>query len=328
MRALRLYAPYDLRLEEVSEPVLVDGWVLIRSLYVGVCGTDKAIYTGSYVLPRYPITLGHEVAGVVVDGPRDLIGCRVTCEINFPCCKCEMCRLGLYTHCPYRRTLGLTFDGGLADYFTAPLSSIHLIDDLNPILGVFVEPLAAVINAVKFELITRPVKVAVIGSGNLAYLTTQVLMLMGLDPVVIARRDSPKVKYFEELNAEIVYVDEVEEYVEKRTSMGLGFNLTFEATGSNEGLNLAVKITRPRGVVHVKSTPGGLAQFNQTLAVVKELKIICSRCGNFRDFEYAIKLLRSGLVKPVVTSILKLSDSSRIFERALNRCELKVVVEI
>lgn len=119
MLAARLYAPWKLLVEDVERPEPPRGWALIRSVAVGICGTDKVFFTGTYPLFKSTIVLGHEVVGVVEEGPSDLEGKLVTAEINSPCWRCYYCRSGLYTHCPHKKTLGIDFDGGLAEYFIA-----------------------------------------------------------------------------------------------------------------------------------------------------------------------------------------------------------------
>ncbi|MCI4436452.1 MAG: alcohol dehydrogenase catalytic domain-containing protein [Ignisphaera sp.] len=328
MKALRLYKAFDLRFEEVEDPRPPEGWALIKTIAVGVCGTDKAFYTGSYPLFKSPLIPGHEVVGIVVSrGP--LEGSIVVSEINFPCGKCYYCRMGLYTHCPYKKTLGIDFDGGFAEYFTAPIQALHNVDGIDPVVATEVEPLAAVLNAFEQYPPTPMSKVAVIGTGNIAYLATQVLISMGLQPIVIARRGSPKVVHFKKLNVDVVYVDEVREYVARYTPEGLGFDMVFEASGSTEGLELAINITRPRGVIHLKSTPGAPFRADMTKAVVKELRIIGTRCGTFREFRRAIEMLRSGTVKPLITTVLHGIESGlEAFKRALSREEMKVVLKM
>lgn len=327
MKALRLYAPYDLRLEDIQEPKPKHGWILAKTIAAGICGTDKAFYRGTYRIPRVPLIPGHECVGVVVEGPEDLLGKVIVPEINFACGECGFCRMGLYIHCPRRRTLGIDFDGCMAEYFTAPLNYIHEIPGDDPIKYVAVEPLAAVLNAIKQYPPIPGMKVAVLGSGNLAILTAQVLDIMGIDYVVVVRGDTPKIKYLKALDVEYVTLDEIMDYVKKRTFEGTGFDMVFETTGSNEGLELAIKITRPRGVIHLKSTPGGIASFNQTVAVVKEIRIIGSRCGSFREFRKAIELIRDGVVKPIITYMAPLDRGIDAFRRSFERDQVKVVVK-
>jgi alcohol dehydrogenase len=123
------------------------------------------------------------------------------------------------------------------------------------------------------------------------------LKASGVEPVVVARRSSRKAKYFTSLGVRVVFEDELAEYTKSETPEGLGFDVVFETSGDPSALNTAITITRPRGVVHLKSTPGELFRVDMTRAVVKELRIIGTRCGGFREFKRAIELVKSGVVK-------------------------------
>lgn len=328
MKALLLHAPYTASISAVEAPRPPPGWVLVRTLAVGICGTDKAFYTGRYPLFKKPLIPGHEVAGVVVS-PSALEGRIVVSEINFPCGECYYCRLGLYTHCPRKKTLGIDFDGGFAEYFTAPLSALHSVDGVDPVVATQIEPLAAVLNALSQCPVSPVSRVAVIGTGNLAHLTVQVLKASGVEPVVVARRSSRKAKYFTSLGVRVVFEDELAEYTKSETPEGLGFDVVFETSGDPSALNTAITITRPRGVVHLKSTPGELFRVDMTRAVVKELRIIGTRCGGFREFKRAIELVRSGVVKPLVTTVYEgIERGVEALERSIRGEDLKVVVKI
>ncbi|MEM0027850.1 MAG: alcohol dehydrogenase catalytic domain-containing protein [Ignisphaera sp.] len=328
MKALVLYGPGIAKIGDVPIPTPQGNWVLVKSVAVGVCGTDKAFYKGTYKLFKSPLIPGHEVVGVVVsDSP--LRGRLVVSEINFSCGSCYYCRSGLYTHCPYKKTLGIDFDGGFAEYFAAPQTALHIVNGLDSITATEVEPLAAVLNAFS-QYPPRPSdNIAVLGTGNLAYLATQVLLHMGLEPVVIARPDSPKTRYFVELGIRVLDTKTALSYVSEKTPEGLGFDMVFEATGDPQGLDIAIQLTRPRGVIHLKSTPGALATVNTTVAVVKEIRIIGTRCGTFKEFEKAIDLLKRGVVKPKITEVVKGIDNAvEALKKSLERHQLKVVVEI
>lgn len=326
MKAVRLYGPRDLRIEDVGDPKPPEGWALVKTEAVGICGTDKAFYSGTYPLFKKPITLGHEVAGTVVEGPEELLGRLVVSEINFPCWKCELCRSGLYTHCPYKKTLGIDFDGGMAEYFVAPATALHDATGLDPVVATLAEPLAAVLNAFAQAPPRAGDKVAVLGSGNIAHLTAQVLRESGiLEATVVVRDGSPKAKYFESLGFEVVPESKLDSYMrEKRID---GFDVVFEATGSTSALDLAIEIAKPRGLIHLKSTPGAPFQANLTKAVVKELRIVGTRCGTFREFELALRLLKTGRVKPLVTAVVDgLENAPKAMQKAFEREQVKVVV--
>ncbi|ABL89096.1 Alcohol dehydrogenase GroES domain protein [Pyrobaculum islandicum DSM 4184] len=322
MLAARLYGPRDLRVEEIPAPKPERGWALVRTLAVGICGTDKAFYRGTYRLFKTPLVPGHEAVGVAEGGELD--GRVVVSEINFACGRCEMCRAGLYTHCPYKRTLGIDFDGGMAEYFVAPLEALHPAEGLDPAAATQVEPLAAVLNALAQVPPPPGAKVAILGTGNVAYLAAQVLR--GFDPVVVARRGSAKAHLFRGLGLEVVELGELGEYMAENAP--LGFDVVFEATGDPSAINTAIEIARPRGVIHLKSTPGSPAPANLTPAVVKELRIVGTRCGTYREFRHAIKLIREGIVKPLITSVVTgIHNAREAFERALQPNEVKVVLK-
>lgn len=327
--AARLYGPRNLVVEDVEPPEPPAGWAVVRSVAVGICGTDKAFYTGTYPLFKAPLVPGHEVVGVVEEGPEELQGRLVVPEINFPCGRCYYCRIGLYTHCPHKKTLGIDFDGGLAERFVAPPQALHVVEGLDPLVATEVEPLAAVLNALEQYPLTPTARCVIIGSGNLALLTAQVLRLQGAEPLIVARPGSPKAARLAEMGFTVVSADEVREAARRSTPEGLGFDVVFEASGDPDALNLAVELARPRGVIHLKSTPGAPARVNTTLAVVKELRVVGTRCGTFREFEKAIELLRSGRVTPLITSVVEgLPRAREAFEKSLTRHEFKVVVRV
>ncbi len=326
MLAARLYGPRDLRVEEVPEPRAPRGWVLVKVDACGICGTDKAFYTGTYPLFKAPLIPGHEVIGEVVEGPEELLGKRVVLEINYACGSCIVCRSGWYTHCPRKKTLGIDFDGGMAEYVVAPSWAVHPVD-LDPLKAVFVEPLAAVLNAFTTAPPEPTSKVAVLGTGTIALLAAQVLRRIASDVVVVHRQGSPKAGIFEKLGFKAMTLQEAKRYAGENTSWRLGFDAVFEATGSPQGLEQAVALTRPRGKIYLKSTTGLPSSFNQTLAVVKELQIICTRCGRANEFREAIKLLQTGKVEVVVSSVKPLTEAKEAFEEALKREAFKVVVK-
>lgn len=329
MKALVLHGPGDLRVEEVEDPVPQGNWVRIRVKRAGICGTDKAFYKGSYKPLKTPIIPGHEVAGVVDEvGDKeyaDLVGEKVTTEINVYCGKCWYCRNSMPTHCPYRETIGISIDGGMAEYVLTRVDLLHRIDGLSWSQGAFIEPLAAVIEMVEMEPVKPLSNIAVVGIGTIGLLSIQVLKLFNPRVIVaVTRPGSPKKKLALKLGAdEVLSYEEAVEYMKKHTPEGAGFDYVVEATGSPSGLEIALNLVRPRGVVAAKSTHGAPVSFNYTLMVVKEARIIGSRCG---PFDKAIGLLREKLVKvdELVTSTYSLDKGVEAFKKSFERNQVKI----
>jgi len=211
------------------------------------------------------------------------------------------------------------------------LCSAHVADqwpqDMGHEVAFAAEPLAAVLNAFHQEPPREGWSVAVLGTGFLALLAAQVLRLRGFEPVIVARSGSRKAGVFRSMGFRVMSFEEALEAGRSETWSGLGFDMVFEATGSNEGVRLAVKLARPRGVVHLKSTPGGEASLPLTEAVVKELRLIGTRCGTFREFREALRLLGEGRVKPVVTAVYPLEEAAEAFRRSLESDAFRVIVK-
>ena len=332
MKALVLYSPNVLRLAEVPEPTLSEDQILIKVERSGICGTDKAFYKGTYVPGKIPIILGHEVSGRVVDIgksssiDKSLIGARVTTEINFYCGKCWYCRNNLPTHCPYRKTLGISIDGGFAEYVVSRYDLIHVVNDLTPTQATFVEPLAAVVEMTELAPPQHNSNIAVIGVGTIGLLALRLLSKL-YEPrflVAIARPNTPKKNIALEMGAhEVVSTEELPDIVAKNTHEGAGFDYVVEASGTPEGLQKAIEIVRPRGVIAVKSTHGILTKINVTELVVKEVSLVGSRCG---PFDKAIKLLKEKVIQvdKLVTSEFPLSRGVEAFEKSFERGEIKI----
>ena len=142
--------------------------------------------------------------------------------------------------------------------------------------------------------------------------------------VVITRPNSPKARLAKELGAdEVISIHDVMDYMKRYTPEGQGFDYVVEATGNPEALEFALSIVRPRGVIAAKSTHGVKTSFNYTMAVVKEVKIVGSRCGPFKP---AIKLLRNKLVrvKELITSTYDLDHTVEAFKKSFDRDQIKV----
>jgi threonine dehydrogenase-like Zn-dependent dehydrogenase len=103
------------------------------------------------------------------------------------------------------------------------------------------------------------------------------------------------------------------------------YDWTVDATGSSLGLHQAVKMTKPRGAVILKSTVHGLVGMDSAPVIVNEITLVGSRCGRF---EPALRLLRSGQVRvdKLITEVLPLRQARLAFRHAAQRGALKVLL--
>ncbi|MGZ4136564.1 MAG: alcohol dehydrogenase catalytic domain-containing protein [Actinomycetota bacterium] len=124
MRAVRIHEDLSLRVDDVDDPRPGPGEVLVRIHAAGVCGTDLHILDGMIKPDPYPMTLGHEAAGVVEaagEGVGLAPGTAVAIYNKIYCGRCEQCLRGRTNICDNEPDqLGFNRDGGDAEYVVVP----------------------------------------------------------------------------------------------------------------------------------------------------------------------------------------------------------------
>lgn len=120
--------PAPLSLEDLPEPKLTGGEVLIRVTRCGVCHTELDEIEGRTPPPRLPVILGHQAVGVIQTGEKR--GQRVgVAWIASACGECDYCKSGQENLCPHFQATGRDVNGGYAEYMTARADFLHPIPD-------------------------------------------------------------------------------------------------------------------------------------------------------------------------------------------------------
>lgn len=283
----------------------------------GVCNTDLEIAKG-YMSFRG--VLGHELVGVVVDGPEAWRGKRVVVEINFACGACASCEQGLGRHCPTRTVMGiLGADGAFAELVSVPVANLHAVpDSIDDDHAVFAEPLAAAFEILDQVAITRGMRCVVLGDGKLGLLVSQVLANAGADVLAIGKHDE-KLALPRARGIRTAMFDAWSPEKERA-------DVVVEATGSARGFAAAVSATRPRGTLVQKSTVAGEVKLDLAPIVIHEISVVGSRCGRF---EPALAALGANEidVTPLVSARFPLARAEEALARAASPGTLKVLLE-
>jgi alcohol dehydrogenase len=103
------------------------------------------------------------------------------------------------------------------------------------------------------------------------------------------------------------------------------YAFTVDATGSAEGLQQAIRMTRPRGTLVLKSTVHGAVAIDSAAVIVPELTLVGSRCGRF---DPALRLLRSGRLNltPMISGAMALREAPRAFDATAAKGVLKILL--
>ncbi|WP_187429797.1 2-dehydro-3-deoxy-L-rhamnonate dehydrogenase (NAD(+)) [Roseobacter fucihabitans] len=125
------------------------GEALVRVMASGICGSDMHAYLGHDARRPFPLTLGHEAAGVISGGPED--GRRVTINPLVACQTCEFCRSKRENLCPNRQIISMQpREGAFAEYVAMPLRNLITVPDHVPLAhAALSEPIACGWHAVR-----------------------------------------------------------------------------------------------------------------------------------------------------------------------------------
>jgi len=312
---------------DVPAPSADEG-VLMLVRRAGICGTDLAIASGDYKV-NSPLILGHEIFGTawkVPEGRAELQGRRCVTEINIGCGECEFCRAGVRSHCVRGEAIGIHRNGGFAEYLSTPVENVHVVpDSIADDEAVFIEPLAACIQLTKMGRIESNSACAVVGPGRMGLLIIQLLRQVRPRTLVAIGHQGVKLEMARRFGADAFDVEDVDSAL--RLNGGAKFDNVVEATGNPDGLDLALRLVKPRGTVHLKSTHGVPVNLDATKVVVDELRVQGSRCG---PFDEAIGLLeaRAIRVKELITDRFRLERCEEAFKAASSRSSIKTIFEL
>jgi len=117
---------------EIPVPQLQPGEALVKIAGCGVCHTDLGyFYDGVPTVTKPPLTLGHEISGVVIAGEDKLIGKEVIIPAVMPCNKCPICEAGRGNRCLAQKMPGnsLGIYGGFSSHIPVPAEDLCTVDN-------------------------------------------------------------------------------------------------------------------------------------------------------------------------------------------------------
>lgn len=256
MRAARLYGPgRPLVIEEVPKPVPGPGEALVKVKAAGICHTELHFIDGILNLGVWPITLGHEIAGVVEDvGPGVTTvkpGDRVIVYYYVGCGRCRFCLRGEENLCESPKAeYGFITDGGFAEYVKVPERNLVRLPD-----NISFEQAAPIgcsvttaIHATKRASPSVGERVVVYGVGAVGFALIQYNKLIGAEVIAVGRSPA-KLKVAKELGADYV-VNAKEEDVVKRImeiTGGRGADVVYELMGTAETMENSLKMLAKGG---------------------------------------------------------------------------------
>jgi len=325
--------------QEQSLPALGDGDVLIKNMACGVCGTDVHIYHGEAgsadVSP--PVILGHEYSGEIVETGRAVSavkpGDKVTVDPNIYCGECRYCRNGKKQLCENMRAIGVTRDGGFAQYSVVPAAQTFLLSpDVSYELGAMAEPLACCIHGVDLAGVRTGDTVCVIGGGAIGLLMVQLAKLGGAGCVILSEPIAMRREIGKRLGADLCLdpiKQNLSDEIKKRAGL-CGADVVIECAGNTSAIKQAFEIAAKGATLMLFSVPNPDATFDLPLFDVfkKELKIQGSFV-NPDTHARAVQMINAGkiIMNPIITHRFRLDEIEQAVQTQMDDKSIKVIVE-
>ena len=261
MKAGVVYAPKDIRYEDIKKPVPQAGQVLIKVKYTGICGSDVPRVNGT-ACHFYPNVLGHEFSGTVEqvgEGVTTLQeGDRVAGVPLVPCMKCADCQRGDYSLCKHYSFIGSREFGSFAEYVVAPeRNAVKFEDAVSFEQGAFFEPATVALHGLQRTPFRGGGSVAILGGGTIGMFVMQWAKIFGAKDAVVFDIAPERLELGKRLGATAGINTLEPDYMEKAKALtsGRGFDYVFETAGNTITMKMAFALAANKASVCFVGTP-------------------------------------------------------------------------
>ncbi len=243
--------------EELPRPQPAEGEVLLRSVAVGICGSDVHGFTGESGRRKPDMVMGHEAVGEVVavgEGcSRLAVGDRVAVFNIKGCGHCRFCASGAEQLCPDKSILGVNAGtwGAMAEYFAFPESGLFKLDrSIDPAIGLLTEPIAVGMHAIGLMRPKPDDIIAIVGAGTIGIGLAIALRARGVRRFFALDKVPEKLALIAQFGATPIHVDEVDAVAVVRAATdGRGADGVFEAVGAAATVRTAYDLCAPGGTL-------------------------------------------------------------------------------
>ena len=328
MKAVLLTEIGKLEVKEIPTPKPGKDELVIKMLACGICGTDRHILLGEHPAAM-PLVLGHEFGGEVTavgEGVDFKVGDLVSVDPNIVCGTCDHCLAKRTAHCRNLAALGVTLNGGFAEYVLLPKSQAYLVPkNLNPLYLGLVEPLACCIRGMDLAQVKAGDRVAVLGGGSMGMLIVQLVKLAGASEIILITRQKQRREIAMKLGA----TSTIDPIAEDVTKVLKDIDVSFEVAGVSQTFQQACAITRSGGTVLVLGVAPSheTVQFSVYDLLIRGLKIIGSYINPYTQGR-AAELISSGKLNLdlIISKTVSLDELPAVLAANPGQGDIKYIV--
>jgi alcohol dehydrogenase, propanol-preferring len=328
-RIVKLNEP--LQVQDLQTPTPKGTQVLVKAQSVGVCHSDVHVWEGYYegidgqtlkTTERgvnYPLTPGHEVAGVIESLGEQAEGFSKDEEvIVYPWIGeglCPACRIGEENLCDKPRSLGIYTDGGYAQYVLVPSYKylVKIGDDMDTDTCA---PLACAgltsYGAVKNANLKPDDNVVVVGTGGLGLMAIQLVKAVTGANIIAMDLDDQKLDVAKKNGAEITINSKKEDPVKAIMELTgkLGADAVLDFVNASKTVETDMQFLRRRARLVLVGLFGGELKLGLVTMPTRAYRIIGSYTGTISDLIELVSLAKRGVIKPVVSNRFKLDQAT------------------
>ncbi|MGQ4515839.1 zinc-binding dehydrogenase [Streptomyces sp. DW26H14] len=275
MRATVINSPYEIRVEEVPDPVVRHPTdVVVRVLRACICGSDLWPYRGEVAKkPRPGQRIGHEFLGVVTEAgsgvTRFKAGDLVVAPFMYSDGTCDFCREGVQTSCVHGGGWGgFDHDGGQGEAVRVPYADGTLVklpaeaasdDRMLASLLTLSDVMGTGHHAAVGAGVRAGGTVAVVGDGAVGLCGVLAAKRLGAEQIIIMGRHAVRTDIARSFGATHIVSQRGQEAVEavRELTKGEGAHSVIEAVGTEQSMSTAVRIARPGGSIGYVGAPHG-----------------------------------------------------------------------
>ena len=325
-----LWTSDGLSLDEVEPEPLAAGRARVRVEACGICGSDLHWWHGTTPRPLGTAP-GHELAGIVVDGPAGLADVLYAVSPNVACGGCSFCVVGRTHLCDraFGRGLGMGTDGGLSELVDVPVENLAPVTTDDPVVASLTEPLAVSLRGVSLGGIEPDSRVLVLGAGTIG-LTAGLLARDRAAEVAVTARYPHQAEVARALGIETISEADGIGWAKER-----GADVVIETVGGGAStLDDAVKACRKGGTIVLLGVFAERRPVDVAKLVMKELRLQGSFCygSTTRGSEYAAAAALTGRygaeLSRLGTHQFRLDEVTSAFETAADKTSGAIKVTI
>jgi threonine dehydrogenase-like Zn-dependent dehydrogenase len=334
MKALILEEYNKLVYKDVPDPEIMTDEVLIRIKACGICGSDIHGLDGSTGRRRPPLIMGHEASGIIEETGQEVTrwktGDRVTFDSTVYPLDDWYTREGKYNLSDNREVLGVSPEsykrnGAFAEYLAIPQHILYKIpESVTFEQAAMVEAAAVALHAINISGTRTGDITAVTGAGMIGIFVIKLLKISGSGKIIAIDKNPLKLSGAQKCGAENLFDPSELNLGEKIRSLSdnRGTDVTFEAAGMGESVNISVEITRKGGTVVLIGNTSQVIEFPLQKVVTKELKVLGS-CAIRGEYDVILKLLenRKLIVDDQISAIAPLSEGALWFSKLYRKEE-------